>query len=106
MSDRGRAPRRAAARRRRRAPAAWRPAWASLHRLAATPPATTAPTSPPRGPRTPEHLAQNVKAADFALDEATLDRIDALTAPGVDVDPQNRYEIPVPALTDARLRRR
>lgn len=77
-----------------------------LHRLAATPPATTAPTSPPRGPRTPEHLAQNVKAADFALDEATLDRIDALTAPGVDVDPQNRYEIPVPGLTDARLRRR
>lgn len=58
------------------------------------------------GPRTPEHLAQNVKAADVTLDEVTLDRIDTLTTPGVDVDPQNRYEIPVPALTDARLRRR
>ncbi|MBO1902481.1 aldo/keto reductase [Leucobacter weissii] len=58
------------------------------------------------GPRTPEHLAQNVKAADITLDAAILDRIDALTTPGADVASQDRYEMPVPAIADATLRRR
>ncbi|MGO3152789.1 MAG: aldo/keto reductase [Galactobacter sp.] len=58
------------------------------------------------GPRTPEHLEQNLKAADLTLDGATLDRIDALVAPGTDTAPEDRYEVPVPPLTDPRLRRR
>lgn len=58
------------------------------------------------GPRTPEHLAQNLKGADITLDAATLDRIDALTQPGTDVAPQDRYEVPAPAITDPRRRRR
>ncbi|WP_426937257.1 aldo/keto reductase [Brevibacterium sp. LE-L] len=58
------------------------------------------------GPRTPKHLEQNLKAADITLDEATLDRIDELTQPGTDVAPQDRYEVPVPEVTDPRLRRR
>jgi aryl-alcohol dehydrogenase-like predicted oxidoreductase len=58
------------------------------------------------GPRTPEHLRQNLRAADITLDDATLDRIDALTQPGTDVAPQDRYEVPVPAVADTRLRRR
>ncbi|WP_291279206.1 aldo/keto reductase [Galactobacter sp.] len=58
------------------------------------------------GPRTPEHLEQNLKAADLTLDDATLDRIDALVAPGTDTAPEDRYEVPVPPLADPRLRRR
>jgi aryl-alcohol dehydrogenase-like predicted oxidoreductase len=57
------------------------------------------------GPRTLHHLEQNLRAADITLDAATLDRIDALTQPGTDVAPQDRYEIPVPAIADKRLRR-
>lgn len=58
------------------------------------------------GPRTPEHLTQNLKAADITLDDATLDRIDELVAPGTDTSPQDRYEIPVPAIAEKSLRRR
>jgi aryl-alcohol dehydrogenase-like predicted oxidoreductase len=58
------------------------------------------------GPRTPEHLAQNLRAADITLDTATLDRIDALTTPGADVAPQDRYAIPAPAVANPALRRR
>ena len=58
------------------------------------------------GPRTPEHLAQNVKAADITLDAATLDRIDELVQPGTDVSSEERYNMPAPALLDPRLRRR
>lgn len=58
------------------------------------------------GPRTTTHLEQNLRAADVTLDAATLDRIDALTRPGTDVAPQDRYEVPVPAIADPRLRRR
>jgi aryl-alcohol dehydrogenase-like predicted oxidoreductase len=57
------------------------------------------------GPRTVAHLEQNVKAADITLDAATLDRIDEITRPGYDVSPVDRYEIPVPAVADTRLRR-
>lgn len=58
------------------------------------------------GPRTPEHLHQNLRAADITLDDATLDRIDALTQPGTDVAPQDRYEVPLPAIANPQLRRR
>jgi aryl-alcohol dehydrogenase-like predicted oxidoreductase len=39
------------------------------------------------GPRTPEQLETALAAADTRLDDDALDRIDALVAPGVDVDP-------------------
>ncbi len=58
------------------------------------------------GPRTPEHLRQNLKAADLTLDDATLDKIDQLVAPGTDVAPQDRYPVPPKAITNPRLRRR
>lgn len=58
------------------------------------------------GPRTAHHLEQNLRAAELTLDDATLDRIDALTQPGTDVAPQDRYEMTVPAVAEASLRRR
>ncbi|MFD7025243.1 aldo/keto reductase [Promicromonospora sukumoe] len=58
------------------------------------------------GPRMPEHLQQNLRAADISLDDATLDRIDALTRPGTDVAPDDRYQMPVPAIANQHLRRR
>ncbi|MDN6486621.1 MAG: aldo/keto reductase, partial [Ancrocorticia sp.] len=58
------------------------------------------------GPRTPEHLKQNLKAADLKLDDSTLDRIDQLVTPGTDTSAQDRYEVPVQAISDKRLRRR
>ncbi|WP_152351866.1 aldo/keto reductase [Brachybacterium subflavum] len=58
------------------------------------------------GPRTPEHLEQNLRAAETTLDDATLDRIDILCRPGDDIAPQDRYQVPVPAVTDPALRRR
>jgi aryl-alcohol dehydrogenase-like predicted oxidoreductase len=39
------------------------------------------------GPRTPEQLESALAAADTRLDDDALDRIDALVAPGTDVDP-------------------
>jgi aryl-alcohol dehydrogenase-like predicted oxidoreductase len=39
------------------------------------------------GPRTPEQLDAALAAADLRLDDDVLDRIDALAAPGTDVDP-------------------
>lgn len=58
------------------------------------------------GPRTMDHLEQNLKAADITLDDETLDRIDALVTPGTDTAAQDRYPIPAPAIEDPRLRRR
>ncbi|MET9545603.1 aldo/keto reductase [Streptomyces sp. NPDC006627] len=57
------------------------------------------------GPRTPEHLRHNLRAADVRLDAALLDRIDAVTEPGVDVAPRERWMIS-PEMDDPRLRRR
>jgi aryl-alcohol dehydrogenase-like predicted oxidoreductase len=64
-------------------------------------PAVTAPII---GPRTMEHLESQLAAADVVLDEATLDRIDEIVAPGVNLNPadggwQN------PALAPAERRR-
>src|SRR3712207_5193129 len=47
-------------------------------------PAVTAPII---GPRTMEHLESQLPAADVALDEAVLDRIDEIVPPGTNVNP-------------------
>jgi aryl-alcohol dehydrogenase-like predicted oxidoreductase len=39
------------------------------------------------GPRTMEQLESQLPAADVALDAATLDRIDAIVRPGVNLNP-------------------
>jgi hypothetical protein len=57
------------------------------------------------GPRTSEHLHQDLRAADIVLDEATLDRIDALAQPDTDVAAQDRYQVSPPEIAEARLRR-
>jgi aryl-alcohol dehydrogenase-like predicted oxidoreductase len=62
-------------------------------------------TSAIMGPRTPDQLLGQLGAADVTLSASALDRIDALVAPGTDVNPDNVGYVP-PALTDATLRRR
>jgi aryl-alcohol dehydrogenase-like predicted oxidoreductase len=62
-------------------------------------------TSAILGPRTLEQLDDLLAAADLRLDDAVLDRIDAIVAPGEDLgllDMQYR----TPAIGDASLRRR
>lgn len=57
------------------------------------------------GPRTPAQLDSLLAGADLDLDDATLDRIDAIVPPGVDVyDPRSMWT--PAALTDPHLRRR
>ncbi|MFD4570812.1 aldo/keto reductase [Streptomyces sp. NPDC058417] len=58
------------------------------------------------GPRRPEHLADLLAGADVELGDDVLDGIDAIVPPGVDVNPDDFYIDPTPALTDKRLRRR
>jgi len=58
------------------------------------------------GPRRPEHLADLLAGADVQLGDDLLDRIDEIVAPGVDVNPDDFYIDPTPAITDKRLRRR
>lgn len=58
------------------------------------------------GPRTPEQLDDLLAAADVSIDDAALDRIDRIVAPGADINPADNYDATVPALTDKRLRRR
>jgi aryl-alcohol dehydrogenase-like predicted oxidoreductase len=62
-------------------------------------------TSAIMGPRTPDQLLGQLDAADVTLSTSALDRIDALVAPGTDVNPDNVGYVP-PALTDPGLRRR
>jgi aryl-alcohol dehydrogenase-like predicted oxidoreductase len=58
------------------------------------------------GPRTGDQLDDMLAAADVRLDADTLDAIDALVAPGTDVDAEcDRGWVP-PWITDARQRRR
>lgn len=58
------------------------------------------------GPRTQEQLDDMLAAASVHLDHDVLDAIDAVVAPGVDVDPScDRGWVP-PWISDARLRRR
>jgi aryl-alcohol dehydrogenase-like predicted oxidoreductase len=57
------------------------------------------------GPRTFDHLTGQLGAGDLTLSAETLDRIDALVAPGSDINPENvGYQ--APELLDAALRRR
>jgi aryl-alcohol dehydrogenase-like predicted oxidoreductase len=57
------------------------------------------------GPRTMEQLESQLSAVDIRLEAAVLDRIDAIVAPGTNVDPDDAGWAPA-ALTAARLRRR
>ena len=57
------------------------------------------------GPRTMEQLESQLGAADVGLDDALLDRIDAIVPPGRSVNPADAGYTP-PALADASLRRR
>ncbi len=57
------------------------------------------------GPRTGEHLEDQLTAMDVTLSAELLDRIDEIVTPGVNVNPLDRGWDP-PWLTDATLRRR
>lgn len=57
------------------------------------------------GPRTPDHLASQVAAAETVLSADVLDAIDEIVAPGVDLAAHEKNDAP-PALLDASLRRR
>jgi aryl-alcohol dehydrogenase (NADP+) len=58
------------------------------------------------GPRTPAQLDDLLAAADLRLDGATLDAIDALVPPGLDIDPEYAAGWTPPWIADASLRRR
>jgi aryl-alcohol dehydrogenase-like predicted oxidoreductase len=58
------------------------------------------------GPRTPEQLDDLLAAGDVKLDEAVLDRIDEIVAPGADLNPADNFDIAIPGIADKRLRRR
>ena len=62
-------------------------------------------TSAILGPRTMEQLDDLLAGAEVVLDDATLDRIDAIVPPGTDVGPLQAAYNP-PAVTQAGLRRR
>jgi aryl-alcohol dehydrogenase-like predicted oxidoreductase len=57
------------------------------------------------GPRTMEQLESQLGAADVALDDAVLDRIDEIVPPGLNANPADAGWLP-PPLADASLRRR
>jgi aryl-alcohol dehydrogenase-like predicted oxidoreductase len=57
------------------------------------------------GPRTMEQLESHLGAIEVELDDALLDRIDAIVPPGTNVNPDDPGYTP-PALADASLRRR
>jgi aryl-alcohol dehydrogenase-like predicted oxidoreductase len=57
------------------------------------------------GPKTPEQLEDLLAAADVRLSPDALDAIDAIVAPGADVDP-DVANVPSVALTPAARRRR
>lgn len=57
------------------------------------------------GPRTREHLDSQLAAGDVELSSDLLDRIDAVVAPGTNIDPVDRGYVPAP-LTRPHLRRR
>ena len=57
------------------------------------------------GPRTLDHLHTQLAAADTVLSADILDAIDAIVAPGLDLAPEEKLDMP-PALLDPSLRRR
>jgi aryl-alcohol dehydrogenase-like predicted oxidoreductase len=58
------------------------------------------------GPRTPEQLEGLLAGTEVVLDDALLDRIDAIVPPGTDVAPLEGAAYLPPALRQAGLRRR
>ncbi|MGC9668438.1 aldo/keto reductase [Planosporangium sp. 12N6] len=68
--------------------------------FAATHPAVT---SVILGPRMIDHLTDQLAAAEVRLDDETLDRIDEIVPPGVNLNPSN-IDYSRPALTDAEQR--
>ena len=62
-------------------------------------------TSPIIGPRTMEQLESQLGADEVELDDAILDRIDEIVAPGTNLNPADGGYTP-PQLEDASLRRR
>ena len=58
------------------------------------------------GPRTPEQLEDSIGAADIVLGDDVLDAIDAIVAPGTDVNPGDMYLTTPPSIADPRARRR
>lgn len=58
------------------------------------------------GPRTPEQLEDLLGSADVTLDNAALDRIDEIVAPGSDVNPADNFDAAIPAMANKHLRRR
>lgn len=57
------------------------------------------------GPRTPDHLASQLAAAETVLTSDVLDAIDEIVAPGTDLAAHEKNDAP-PAILDAALRRR
>ncbi|SFK13202.1 aldo/keto reductase [Cellulomonas sp. KH9] len=57
------------------------------------------------GPRTLEHLHDQLAAAETVVTDDVLDAVDAIVPPGVDLAPGEKMDDP-PSLLDARLRRR
>ncbi|MCZ2830668.1 aldo/keto reductase [Modestobacter sp. VKM Ac-2986] len=57
------------------------------------------------GPRTLDHLASQLAAADTVLGDDVLDAVDAVVAPGTDLAPEEKLDTP-PALLEPSLRRR
>ena len=57
------------------------------------------------GPRTMDQLESSLAGAGTVLDGDLMDRIDAIVAPGTEINPLDNYYT-VPALADRRLRRR
>jgi aryl-alcohol dehydrogenase-like predicted oxidoreductase len=62
-------------------------------------------TAPIIGPRTMEQLESQLGAADVALDDELLDRIDEIVPPGTNLNPADAGYTP-PSLERAALRRR
>ena len=62
-------------------------------------------TSPIIGPRTMEHLESQLPALELQLSSDVLDRIDAIVAPGTDLNVQDVGWVPA-AIADVSLRRR
>ena len=58
------------------------------------------------GPRRMDQLDGLLAGAGVVLSGETLDAIDAIVAPGTDVNPADNYNADDPALADPRLRRR
>jgi diketogulonate reductase-like aldo/keto reductase len=57
------------------------------------------------GPRTMDQLESQLGAVDLALDDELLDEIDAVVAPGTNLNPADAGWLP-PSLTDPKERRR